>query len=373
MHELHLVMSDSINNQEDQRASAKQQAKYEYEKQKSLDDAAYEKQLAVEQGQQQKQKVISYSAGGGLVLILGFLLFVFNRLKVTREQKAAIDTQKQEIEKTHEQLSEHHKKLSDSITYAQRLQRAILPSAMEVSQHIKENFILFKPKDVVSGDFYWFEHTEGTSYIAAADCTGHGVPGAMVSVVCSNALNRCIKEFGLREPSKILDKTRDLVIETFAKSGDNVKDGMDIAVCAIKNSKLTFAGANNPLWIVRQTEHVTDIQKEERSTYLGDKVSLIEYKASKQPIGLYEGMKPFEQQEIELYKGDSIYIFSDGFADQFGGPKRKKLKHKPFKKLLLDLADTPMNQQSELILSDFNNWKGDHEQVDDVVVIGIRI
>jgi serine phosphatase RsbU (regulator of sigma subunit) len=137
-----------------------------------------------------------------------------------REQKAAIDTQKQEIEKTHEQLSEHHKKLSDSITYAQRLQRAILPSAMEVSQHIKENFILFKPKDVVSGDFYWFEHTEGTSYIAAADCTGHGVPGAFMSMIGASLLNEAVNEKQIYQPGLILDEVRRGIINSLQQSAD---------------------------------------------------------------------------------------------------------------------------------------------------------
>jgi len=373
MYKLHITMKDSLNNEATQKASIQRQSKYEYEKQKVLGDAAHDKQLAVEHEQQQRQKVISYSAGGGLALILGFLLFVFNRLKITRKQKEAIAAQKQEIENTHEQLAEHHQEISDSITYAERLQSAILPSFEEVDKYIPNNFILFQPKDVVSGDFYWFENVNGISYVAAADCTGHGVPGALVSVVCSNALNRCVNEFKLTEPSQILDKTRELVIATFAKSGANVKDGMDIAICAINGTKMTYAGANNPLWIVRDTALLSDIQKKERDTYLGDKVSLIEYKATRQSVGLNEVMKPFEQQDIELHKEDTVYLFSDGYADQFGGPKGKKLMYKSFKKLLLDLVDTPLNEQSERIITDFNTWKGDLEQVDDVVVIGFRV
>ena len=373
MYKLHITMKDSLNNEATQKASIQQQSKYEYEKQKVLDDSAHDKQLAVEHEQQQRQKVISYSVGGGLALILGFLLFVFNRLKITRKQKEAIAVQKQEIENTHEQLAEHHQEISDSITYAERLQSAILPSFEEVDKYIPNNFILFQPKDIVSGDFYWFENVNGISYVAAADCTGHGVPGALVSVVCANALNRCVNEFKLTEPSQILDKTRELVIATFAKSGDNVKDGMDIAICAINGTKMTYAGANSPLWIVRETALLSDVQKKERDTYLGDKVSLIEYKATRQSVGLYEAMKPFEQQDIELHKGDTVYLFSDGYADQFGGPNGKKLMCKPFKKLLLDLVDTPLNEQSERIITDFNIWKGDLEQIDDVVVIGFRV
>jgi len=298
---------------------------------------------------------------------------ILSQKKIVELAHVETEKQKEEIEKQHEQLEEVHQEITDSITYAKRLQDAILPSVEEVNTGIDNNFIYFKPKDIVSGDFYWFEKAGDWTYIAAADCTGHGVPGALVSVVCSNALNRSLNEFKITDPSKILDKTRELVIKTFAKSGEGVKDGMDIALVAINGNDILFAGANNPLWVVRKTDLLTDEQKELKSSVVQDDYSLIEYKASKQPVGLYEGMTNFVQEKLTLVKGDVIYLFSDGFPDQFGGLKGKKFKYKPFKNLLISMSGKPMSEQKSEINGVFNDWKGDFEQIDDVCIIGVRV
>ena len=398
MYELFITMRDSINSEENQKEVIRQELKYNYEKQ--TDSIAIEQskkeELALAEQQRkediatkenEKKNLIIAAGAGGLGLVLIFTFFVINRLRVTRKQKSIIEAKKTEVEQqktavetAHKEterqkhlIEEAHKEITDSINYAKRLQDAILPSLDEVNKHLPNNFILFKPKDVVSGDFYWFETLNGTAYLAAADCTGHGVPGAMVSVVCSNALNRSVKEFGFTAPSKILDKTRELVIETFAKSGDEVKDGMDIALCAFKDNKVIFAGANNPLWIVRKTDLITEDQKQERSTIIQKELSLIEHKSNRQPIGLYANMKEFTQQEIELYQGDTLYFFTDGFADQFGGEKGKKFKYKPFKRFLIDLYSKPMIDQKKLITDSFENWRGGLEQIDDVCIIGVKI
>lgn len=301
---------------------------------------------------------------------------LYNKLfdEVTSKQLQNIYTLKNdEINKQKAIIEETHKEITDSINYAKRLQDAILPSFDEVNKYIPNNFIYFQPKDVVSGDFYWFEQLNGYSYLAAADCTGHGVPGAMLSIVCSNALNRSVKEFGIIEPSKILDKTRELVIETFAKSGEDVKDGMDISLCAFNNNKVVYSGANNPLWIVRKTDLLTQIEKEAKSTITVNELSLIEHQSNKQPIGLYEGMKDFNQKEIDLFEGDCLYFFTDGYADQFGGEKGKKFKYKPFKKLLIDVHTKSMKNQALFLSETFENWKGKFEQIDDVCIIGVKI
>jgi len=376
MYYLHIKMRDSINNEETQKASAQQQAKYEYEKQKALDKLKSEKILTVREfenekkvnivkEEKEKQMVITFAIGSVLLLVIIFLIIIFNRLRITKRQKYIIVKQKRIVEKTHNEIK-------DSIIYAKRLQDAILPSFSEIDKYISDNFILFQPKDVVSGDFYWFEHKNNFSIIASADCTGHGVPGAMVSVVCSNALNRTVNEFGIIEPSKILDKTRELVVDTFAKSGEDVKDGMDIALCAFTKNKVIFSGANNPLWIIRNLEYLTTQQLESKSTIVvGDK-ALIEFKANKQPIGLYINMNPFTQIEIELLKGDVLYFFTDGFADQFGGKKGKKYKYKPFKKLLIENSDLHMNIQKEILTKTLKVWMGKNEQVDDICIIGVK-
>ena len=187
-------------------------------------------------------------------------------------------------------------------------------------------------------------------------------------------LNRTVNEFGLSQPADILNKTRDLVIKTFAKSGENVKDGMDISLCAFskKENKLYFAGAYNPLWIVRANEHLKEDQLQAKSTVQGAEESLIEYPATKQPVGYLEQMADFDQVEIQIFAGDQFYLFTDGYADQFGGEKGKKLKYRKFKNILLDNSQKEASQQNSFLTSFMEEWKDDLEQVDDICVIGLR-
>ncbi|MEX1000797.1 MAG: tetratricopeptide repeat protein [Crocinitomicaceae bacterium] len=316
---------------------------------------------------QEKQQITIWFVSTGLGLLSVFVFFLYNRFKLTRKQNDLIAEQKKVVE-------EKHKEITDSIQYAKRIQSAILPPLKLVKQYLPESFILYKPKDVVAGDFYWMEYKNGKILFAAADCTGHGVPGAMVSVVCVNGLNRAVREFELTDPGQILDKTREIVISEFEKSEEEVKDGMDIALCSLRfesnsnsvrvqnpdgvtmngNAKLQYAGAHNPLWVIRNGE-------------------ILETKANKQPIGKFDNREPYTTYTFELQKGDIIYIFTDGFQDQFGGEKGKKYKAKNFKKLLLSVKDKPMAQQKKLIDEAFENWKGNLEQLDDVCVVGVRI
>jgi serine phosphatase RsbU (regulator of sigma subunit)/Tfp pilus assembly protein PilF len=361
MYKLSILMRDSINNEETQKASAKQQAKYEYEKQKAIDDAEHDKLLAIEKEEKAKQKILTTATAGGLGLVVVFLIFVFNRLRVTKkqklvieEQKAKVEQQKDVVEAAHHELEEKNQEIMDSITYAKRIQLAILPPDKVVKEYLQESFILYKPKDIVAGDFYWLEQQNDKVLFAAADCTGHGVPGAMVSVVCNNALNRSVREHGLTDPGEILNKTREIVVEEFEKSDEDVKDGMDIALCSLEGNKLQYAGAHNPLWIIRKGE-------------------IIETKANKQPIGKFDNPLPYTTHTFELQKGDTIYIFSDGYVDQFGGEKGKKFKAKAFRELLLSVQDQNMEEQKTIIDNAFETWRGNLEQIDDVCVIGVRI
>ncbi len=288
------------------------------------------------------------------IIIIFFIIIIFIRAKKLtskiKAQKLLLEVKSKEV--------------TDSIKYAKRIQSAILPSSKTIKEYLPNSFIFYKPKDIVAGDFYWLESKNDTVLFAVADCTGHGVPGAMVSVICNNGLNRSVREYGLINPSDILNKTREIVISEFEKSDEDVRDGMDIALCSIKykvESKksqttaiLQYAGANNPLWIVRDHE-------------------LIDIRPDKQPIGKHFKNSSFTPHSIELKKGDTIYIFSDGYADQFGGPKGKKFMYKPFKNLLLSIQDKDMDDQKEILEQRFNEWKGNLEQVDDVCVIGIRI
>ncbi len=325
----------------------------------------------------EKEKWYLY-LGIGLVTLFG--VFMYRRFKVSQnqrriieKQKVEVESQKSKIEVQHRQLEEVHHEISDSINYAEKLQMAILPDREDLIQNLGKGFVLFMPKDVVSGDFYWTVKKNNSVFVASADCTGHGVPGAMVSVVCSNALNRAVNEMKLTQPSEILNKTRDLVIETFARSGQDVKDGMDIALCSITNDQLTFSGANNPLWLVRSSDEVTaDIREKFSCTDEGG-YTLIEVKGDRQPVGLYYQMEPFTSDEMSLIKGDSLYIFTDGYADQFGGEFGKKMKYKQFKHHILNIQHLPMDEQKAALQEIFVAWKADYDQIDDVCVIGINI
>lgn len=324
-----------------------------------------------------KEKTFKIALFIGLGLLIVIALILYQGILRKKKDHQIISKQKQEVEqqrdfanrqkiiaeKQAQQLEEKNKEITDSINYAKRIQTAILPRLSTVKEYLNNSFVLYMPKDIVAGDFYWLEHKENKVFFAAADCTGHGVPGAMVSVICNNALNRSVREFNLSNPGEILDKTREFVQQEFSKSVEAVHDGMDIALCSINTSieskyathrKLQYAGANNPLWIVRNNE-------------------LIEIPADRQPVGKYDNSKPYTTHETVLKKGDTIYIFSDGYQDQFGGEKGKKFKSANFKKLLLEINSLSMETQKEVLKSRYEEWRGDIEQIDDVCVIGMRI
>ncbi len=266
------------------------------------------------------------------------------------------DAYETELEEKNRIISLKNHEIIDSIIYAKRLQEAIMPPISEISNQIPESFILYRPKDIVAGDFYFAEQKGDYFMVAAADCTGHGVPGAMVSMVCSNALNRVVNELGIIQPGEILDKVTELVVSTFKKSNHDVKDGMDISLCVIniKSREVAWAGANNPLWYVVNDE-------------------LVEVKATKQPVGKNDFYKNFVTHVLTLTKGTILYLFTDGFADQFGGPQGKKFKYKQLANLLLENKNKSMQEQCNLLEHAFNVWKGNLEQVDDVCVIGLKL
>ncbi|MGZ3900066.1 MAG: tetratricopeptide repeat protein, partial [Bacteroidia bacterium] len=310
MQSLYYFMRDSINNESNRKVSIKSQIKYAYDQKAVADSVKAMEEKKVTTAQLKQERTQRYSLYGGLALVGLFGGFMFNRFRVTSRQKKVIEIKSRETEIQKSIIEEHQKEIIDSITYAKRIQAAILPPQRMIKQFLGDAFVLYLPKDIVAGDFYWIHVNEdsassnnaGLILFAAADCTGHGVPGAMVSVLCNNALNRSVKEFGLTDPGKILDKTREIIISEYEKSDEEVKDGMDISLCALdhKSMQLHWAGANNPLWIIRNG-------------------MLLEKKPNKQPIGKFADHQPFLTHSISLQQGDLIYIFTDGFADQFGG------------------------------------------------------
>ena len=384
-----MVLKDTIFSQENKKELVRKEMNYEFDKKEAITKAENEKQQAIAEEKNRRQKIITWSFAFGLLLVILFAGFILRSLRITRKQKNIIELQKNEVfqqkeivEKQKLLVEEHQKEIIDSITYAKRLQEAILPPPAFVNEFLQNNFILYKPKDIVAGDFYWmevvksFEPGQGdVIFIAAADCTGHGVPGAMVSMVCSNALNRAVKEFHLLDTGKILDKATDLVLETFEKSDKDVKDGMDISLLRIefvysasgrKIAGLQWSGANNPLWYISPSSTIESCAE------------ISEIGPDKQPIGKKDNRKPFTTHSIERstlnLKSESVfYLFTDGYADQFGGSKGKKFMYKQFKELLLSIHHLPMNEQQNILEKTINDWRSNLEQVDDILVIGIRV
>ena len=287
-----------------------------------------------------------------------------------------------EIEKQRSELANFNKEIVSSIKYAKRIQEAILPSEEMISRLLPDSFIYYLPKDVVSGDFYFIESTPSragqvTTVFSAVDCTGHGVPGAFMSIVGYNFLSQAMVEETVNSPADALEYLNKGVSKTLKQNskGESVRDGMDMAFCALNESRteLSFAGAKNPIYMILPKptrQGMEDLIKSENDTHI-----LIEIKGDKQPIGNHSDseLKPFTNHTIAVEKGDLIYIFTDGFADQFGGEKGKKFNYKRFRGLLLDIIEDPLPVQKQKLQKAFNDWKGELEQVDDVLIMGVKI
>ncbi len=353
MFELYVRMRDSINNEETRNSTLKKQYEIEFNSKerevKLLANAERKILLQKQEEDNKKNAIIVTSVIFVLILVSIFSIIILRSLRENKKTNEIVVKQKQLVEAK-------QKEVLDSIQYAKRLQDAILPADHYWKENLSDSFVLYKPKDIVAGDFYWMEKINGLVLFAVGDCTGHGVPGAMVSVVCSNALNRTVLEFKITDPGKILDKTRELVISTFEKSDKEVKDGMDISLCCFnpKSNLLLWAGANNALWYTKNNEIIT-------------------VKANKQPIGKFELQQPFTTHSIQLNKGDMIFLTSDGYSDQFGGLKGKKFKYNQLANLLLSNLEKPLKEQKEILDKTFEDWKGINEQVDDVCIVGVKI
>lgn len=322
----------------------------------------------------------------GFILIWSFMGYRTRQLKKKNlALEAVIADRTKEIQSQADELQQKNKEVTDSIQYSKRIQGSILPGTSRLNNLFENYFIYYAPKDIVSGDFYWVDQSlENKKHIffAAADCTGHGVPGAMVSLIGTRALNSSVRESLLTKTNEILDTTNKIVVEAFTDmvSGEIIKDGMDIALCGLDYSddahiQFQFSGAQNPAWIVRpETDSnlvINGIEIEPNITLNGYK--LFEIKGNKQPIGYFESAQPFENNSGQVKKGDRIYLFTDGYADQFGGPKGKKYKYKTLKELILTTQSTPVSDQKKIFESAFHDWKGDMEQVDDICLMGIEV
>jgi tetratricopeptide (TPR) repeat protein len=386
-HRLYAAYKDSVRNEESIRKQAQLESQYEYEKKTALLKAEQEKERALATAQlrqRETQRNLSLLALG--IALIGLVTFAILYRKI-RQQRDLIQKQSDEIQQKNlaleqynaelkstnqaleesnriiqqqaETLSQKNEEILDSIRYAERIQRAILPSPEKWQRLLPESFLLYMPRDIVAGDFYWLEETEQYIFLGVADATGHGVPGAFVSIVCANALHKAVLEEGLESPAEILWRVREVVVSQLTQAGEKVKDGMDIALIRFAKgdrSRAVFAGANRPLWIVNAE-------------------GLLEVAGTRQPIGYVEEPKPFE--EVELMLGSRVpamvYAFTDGIVDQMGGPKGRKLLPKGLREWLLSLWNQPVAKQAERLRALFETWRGERHQIDDVTVVGVRV
>lgn len=348
----YVSLKDSVFDEDTKNTIHEMSIKYETEKK--------EKENQVLSLENNNKKQIIYFALGGCFLLLGLVFFIFNGYRTKQKANKLLEDKNQIIQQQKTIVEEQHQDITDSIKYAQRIQGAILPPKKMWEKILPNSFVLYMPKDILSGDFYWIEETKDYIYVAAADCTGHGVPGALISIVNFNLLNKAVLEKKLITPSEILDDVNVSLTESLHQTvGEStVRDGMDVTLIAIHkhSNEVLFTGANNPIYIISNDE-------------------LKQIKGDKFPVGAFveDQIQKFTTKRFTVEKGDSIYLFSDGFADQFGGDKGKKYKYSPFQERLKEINNLPLTEQSSKMKSEFLKWKGAHEQVDDVLLVGIKI
>ncbi len=335
---------------------------YQMEK-KQNEITLYQQQSEIEQLKAKRQKAVLISSGFLGLILLAVIGAVYTRMRYIRRTNEKINKQKQLI--------------TDSIAYAERIQSAILPSQELMSQLLPDHFILFRPKDIVSGDFYWIKEVQDHLVIVGADCTGHGVPGAFMSMLGITMFNDLIGDNCYDAPGAILDSLREKVKGMLMQQGNNEeqKDGMDLAIAIYNKTtrELHFAGANNPLYIIRNKNVPEQKELEAYASIDNGDFRLFELKGDKQPIGTHWEEKPFRTTSVYLKEQDSFYMFSDGYIDQFGGVDRKKFKSMNFKKLLLSVQKEPLDIQRQTLEQTYDQWRGDYEQIDDVVVLGVKV
>jgi serine phosphatase RsbU (regulator of sigma subunit) len=301
------------------------------------------------------------------------LVFVSDHIARAIENVKAEET----IRKQHQLVLQQKQAITDSIGYARRIQRAVLPSQVYMGNILNEYFTIFKPKDIISGDFYWVREISGYRVVIVADCTGHGVPGALMSMLGVTLLNEQFRTFGIRHPGVILGNLRSKVKEILVQEGavGDQKDGMDMGVAIIDPhaEELWFAGANIPLYMVRKKKRTGNEERDLQLILENDKYVLYRLKADRQPIGIYWEERDFTDYAVKLKKRDTLYMFSDGFADQYGGEDRGKYKVRRLKELLLSVQGKSLADQKKLMEGAYEKWRGSHEQIDDVCAMGFRL
>ncbi len=398
--EQHIKIKDSLFSKEKTQAIQEMETKYQTEK-KEQQIKILNKEKALHQSEIRRQRILIFSIVGGLILMAILVFFVYKRykekIKANRllqekniqinQQKEEITTQRDEIEAHRDEISAQrdnikeqkqilervHKELTQSITYAKRIQSAALPTKNILDAVIPKRVIFYQPQGIVGGDFYWATKKDSFRIVVAADCTGHGVPGGFMSMLGMTYLNEIINKENIVQPHEILNNLRQYVIEALHQKGQagTLKDGMDISICVLdtQNNQLLIAGANNPVFVVIERGD-DDIPGK---AAIGDKEYLVEIKTDKMPVSISDRMEPFSQQKLPMHGIKMIYMASDGFADQFGGANARKYLRKNLKKLLLNIHSKPFREQAQILEKEFYSWKGKEQQIDDVLVMGFKL
>lgn len=357
-------MSDSLINESNKKLSIQKGFQFEYEKKAAADSVKVAEEKKVVQAQLDKEKTQRFALYGGLFLVIVFSVFMVNRFLVTNKQKQIIELKEKETQHQNEIIfeqkalvEEKQKEILDSINYAKRIQYTLLAHADFLKQYIPNHFVYFNPKDIVSGDFYWATKQDRYFYLAVCDSTGHGVPGAFMSLMNIGFLSEAINEKNILEPGEVFNYVRGRLINSISKEGQ--KDGFDgiLLRLEIENSNIKsvcYAAANNAPIQIKNNE-------------------IIELPKDKMPVGKGEREESFSTHHVSIGKNESIYLYTDGYADQFGGPKGKKFKYKPLNEMLLANTSLELEKQKQELESCFNNWKANLEQVDDVLIVGIQV
>ena len=347
MSDLFHSMRDSVINENNQKEALSKYFMYQSEKQEVITKAHQEKMQLEFQSKTKQQTIIIYFVIAGLIVVAIFSIFLYNRFKLTKKQNEIIQQQKSIVE-------ESRKEIVDSINYAKKIQYALLANKELLDKNLESYFVLFNPKDIVSGDFYWAAEHENNFYLAVCDSTGHGVPGAFMSLLSIGFLSEAIKEKNIKEPNKVFDYVRKRLIESI--TNENQKDGFDGILLRFNRdiNEITYAASNNRPVIISNNQ-------------------LHSLNCDKMPVGKGEKNDEFSLNTIQANKGDIIYIYTDGYADQFGGEKGKKFKYKPLNDLLLSVSQKELSTQKDILNNTFESWKGILEQVDDVCIMGIKI
>lgn len=367
MHKLSIQMRDSLVNLNNQKSVYKQQVDYTFQQKEQELILEEEKRKIVAQQEEEKKNLIIMFISIGLIILVVFTLSLYNRFRLIKKQKALIekqktlvDEQKSELVNINGELSSKNNMITDSINYAKKIQKAVLPDEEPFKKYFQDIFVLYQPKDIVSGDFYWGYKTEKEILFTVADCTGHGVPGAFMSLIGSNILDKIVGELNITRPDLILEQlSKELYNRLHSEESDaDVKDGMDLVMCSInlETKKLQFAGAYNPMYIVRNNE-------------------LTQFKTDRYQLGNPDHLasKKISLQTFDLQKDDMLYLFSDGFPDQKGGPNGKKYFYPPFREILTKNSTLALSEQKDILEKELASWKGDKEQLDDILIMGIKL